>query len=89
MEQKNNTLLEMGVYDDGPYEVGDENLLRPEFVPVPANSYLGEHLKNRCGCMGVTSILLVQRCTVVTSSVGQSISHTFGLSSMRSVFTSV
>ncbi|KAK5890282.1 hypothetical protein CesoFtcFv8_013817 [Champsocephalus esox] len=41
VEQKNNTLLEMGVYDDGPYEVGDENLLRPEFVPVPANSYLG------------------------------------------------
>uniref|UniRef100_A0A3Q3LFW3 Integrin, alpha 6a n=1 Tax=Mastacembelus armatus TaxID=205130 RepID=A0A3Q3LFW3_9TELE len=40
-EQKNNTLLEMGVYDDGPYEVGDEHLLNPELVPVPANSYLG------------------------------------------------
>lgn len=44
VEQKNNTLLEMGVYDDGPYEVGDENLLNPELVPVPANSYLGECL---------------------------------------------
>ncbi|KAM3608148.1 uncharacterized protein V6R79_020089 [Siganus canaliculatus] len=31
MEQKNNTLLEMGIFDDGPYEVGD----------MPANSYLG------------------------------------------------
>uniref|UniRef100_A0A8C4IWJ7 Integrin, alpha 6a n=1 Tax=Dicentrarchus labrax TaxID=13489 RepID=A0A8C4IWJ7_DICLA len=41
VEQKNNTLLEMGVYDDGPYEVGDENLLNPELVPLPANSYLG------------------------------------------------
>ncbi|KAM9850652.1 integrin alpha-6 [Aulostomus maculatus] len=41
VEQKNNTLLEMGVYDDGPYEVGDEDLLNPELVPVPANSYLG------------------------------------------------
>ncbi|CAL8321768.1 unnamed protein product [Merluccius merluccius] len=41
MEQKNNTLLEMGVYDDGPFEVGDENLLDPNLVPVPANSYLG------------------------------------------------
>lgn len=41
MEQKNNTLIEMGVYDDGPYEVGDEHLLSPELVPVPANSYLG------------------------------------------------
>uniref|UniRef100_A0A8C9Z961 Integrin subunit alpha 6 n=1 Tax=Sander lucioperca TaxID=283035 RepID=A0A8C9Z961_SANLU len=41
VEQKNNTLLEMGVYDDGPYEVRDDHLLNPEFVPVPANSYLG------------------------------------------------
>lgn len=44
MEQKNNTLLDLGVYDDGPYEVGDENLLNPELVPVPANSYLGKKL---------------------------------------------
>ncbi|KAM3865973.1 integrin alpha-6-like [Diretmus argenteus] len=41
VEQKNNTLLEMGFYDDGPFEVGDENILDPELVPVPANSYLG------------------------------------------------
>lgn len=41
VEQKNNTLLEMGVYDDGPYEVGDEHLLNPDIVPLPANSYLG------------------------------------------------
>ncbi|XP_059198646.1 integrin alpha-6 [Centropristis striata] len=41
VEQKNNTLLEMGVYDDGPYEVGDEQSSNPELVPVPANSYLG------------------------------------------------
>lgn len=44
VEQKNNTLLEMGLFDDGPYEVGDENLLNPDLVPVPANSYLGECL---------------------------------------------
>ncbi|XP_072253147.1 integrin alpha-6 isoform X2 [Leuresthes tenuis] len=36
VEQKNNTLLEMGVYFDGPYEVGEATT-----VPVPANSYLG------------------------------------------------
>ncbi|XP_012691773.2 integrin alpha-6 [Clupea harengus] len=41
VEQKNNTLLEMGFYDDGPYEVGDENRLDPALVPVAANSYLG------------------------------------------------
>ncbi|XP_048882034.1 integrin alpha-6 isoform X2 [Brienomyrus brachyistius] len=41
VEQKNNSLLEQGIYDDGPYEVGDENQLNTELVPVPANSYLG------------------------------------------------
>ncbi|XP_052004791.1 integrin alpha-6 isoform X1 [Xyrauchen texanus] len=41
VEQKNNTLLEMGLFDDGPYEVGDENRLDPNLVPVLANSYLG------------------------------------------------
>uniref|UniRef100_A0A8C2KNV5 Integrin, alpha 6b n=1 Tax=Cyprinus carpio TaxID=7962 RepID=A0A8C2KNV5_CYPCA len=41
MEQKNSSLWEMNVFDDGPYEVGDEGRLDPELVPVPANSYLG------------------------------------------------
>uniref|UniRef100_A0AAQ4Q7Y7 Integrin subunit alpha 6 n=1 Tax=Gasterosteus aculeatus aculeatus TaxID=481459 RepID=A0AAQ4Q7Y7_GASAC len=49
VEQKNNTLIEMGVYDDGPYEVGDEHLLSPELVPVPANSYLGFSLDSGHG----------------------------------------
>ncbi len=48
MEQKNNTLLEMGLFDDGPYEVGDENRLDPNLVPVPANSYLGERENHVC-----------------------------------------
>lgn len=34
----------MGVYDDGPYEVGYEKLLNPDLVQLPANSYLGECL---------------------------------------------
>ncbi|KAJ8416861.1 hypothetical protein AAFF_G00327390 [Aldrovandia affinis] len=41
VEQKNSTLLELGLFDDGPYEVGDENRLDQALVPVPANSYLG------------------------------------------------
>ncbi|XP_070775787.1 integrin alpha-6-like [Enoplosus armatus] len=41
LEQKNDTLLELGIYDDGPFEVGDENEKNPELVPAPANSYLG------------------------------------------------
>ncbi|XP_061579506.1 integrin alpha-6 isoform X2 [Cololabis saira] len=38
VEQKNNTLLEMGVFDDGPYEISHEDLLN---TTLPANSYLG------------------------------------------------
>uniref|UniRef100_A0A673ZX26 Integrin, alpha 6b n=1 Tax=Salmo trutta TaxID=8032 RepID=A0A673ZX26_SALTR len=41
VEHKNSTLLEMRSYKDGPYEVGDENQLNPDLVPVPSNSYLG------------------------------------------------
>ena len=62
MEQKNNTLLEMGVYDDGPFEVGDENLLDPELVPVPANSYLGGCLssKPRRGLLVWVFVMLIK-----------------------------
>lgn len=42
LEQKNDTFLEMGIYDDGPFEAGDENEKNPDLVPAPANSYLGE-----------------------------------------------
>ncbi|KAK9981073.1 hypothetical protein ABG768_000641 [Culter alburnus] len=41
MEQKNSSLWDENIFDDGPYEVGDENRLDPDLVPVPANSYLG------------------------------------------------
>uniref|UniRef100_A0A8C2PQP2 Integrin, alpha 6b n=1 Tax=Cyprinus carpio TaxID=7962 RepID=A0A8C2PQP2_CYPCA len=41
IEQKNSSLWERNIFDDGPYEVGDESRLDPDLVPVPANSYLG------------------------------------------------
>ncbi|KAG7214617.1 hypothetical protein INR49_010509 [Caranx melampygus] len=41
LEQKNDTLLEMGIYDDGPFEAGDEREKNPDLVPAPPNSYLG------------------------------------------------
>ncbi|XP_060716302.1 integrin alpha-6b isoform X2 [Tachysurus vachellii] len=41
MEQKNNTLLELGIYDDGPYEVKYTTPEGLDEVAVPANSYLG------------------------------------------------
>ncbi|XP_039998869.1 integrin alpha-6-like isoform X2 [Xiphias gladius] len=41
LEQKNDTFLEMDIYDDGPFEAGDEREKNPDLVPAPANSYLG------------------------------------------------
>lgn len=49
-DQKNATFIDMQIFDDGPYEVGDESLKDESLVPVPANSYLGrtELFKDRC-----------------------------------------
>ncbi|XP_028283478.1 integrin alpha-6-like isoform X2 [Parambassis ranga] len=41
VEQRNETFFEMDIFDDGPYEAGDENQMNPELVPATANSYLG------------------------------------------------
>uniref|UniRef100_A0A665VVY1 Integrin, alpha 6b n=1 Tax=Echeneis naucrates TaxID=173247 RepID=A0A665VVY1_ECHNA len=41
LEQKNDTFLEMGIYDDGPFEAGDEREKNPDLVPASPNSYLG------------------------------------------------
>ncbi|KAL2087505.1 hypothetical protein ACEWY4_016333 [Coilia grayii] len=49
LEQKNDTLADMGIYSDGPYEVGDENLQNEDLVPVPPNSYLGFSLDSGHG----------------------------------------
>ncbi|XP_051865617.1 integrin alpha-6-like isoform X2 [Pristis pectinata] len=40
-EQLSHSLVHLGIYDDGPYEAGDERKQEAELVPVPANSYLG------------------------------------------------
>ncbi|KAL7387366.1 hypothetical protein ABVT39_022568 [Epinephelus coioides] len=41
LEQKNESFLERGIFDDGPFEVGDETEKNPDLVPAPPNSYLG------------------------------------------------
>ncbi|XP_069562179.1 integrin alpha-6b isoform X1 [Brachyistius frenatus] len=41
VEQNNDSFIEMGIYDDGPFEAGDETEKKPDLVPAPANSYLG------------------------------------------------
>ncbi|KAJ7999299.1 hypothetical protein DPEC_G00192940 [Dallia pectoralis] len=47
----NQTLLDTGFYDDGPYEVADEKQLNAQLVPVPYNSYLGFSVDSAIGIM--------------------------------------
>ncbi|XP_071778794.2 integrin alpha-7 [Centroberyx gerrardi] len=37
----NQTLLDLGFYDDGPYEVADQKQLNAQLIPLPYHSYLG------------------------------------------------
>lgn len=37
----NQTLLDLGYYDDGPYEIADQKQLNAQLIPVPYHSYLG------------------------------------------------
>ncbi|XP_056276762.1 integrin alpha-6b isoform X2 [Pseudoliparis swirei] len=49
LEQKNESFIEMDIFDDGPFEVGDEDEKNPELVPAPPNSYLGFSLDSGSG----------------------------------------
>lgn len=61
----NQTLLDLGLYDDGPYEVADQKQLNAQLIPVPYHSYLGRicphcsllpvHRREREGREGTTS----------------------------------
>lgn len=58
-EQKNQTFYEMDIFDDGPYEVGDESHQDESLVPVPANSYLGFSLDSGKGIVTQENITFV------------------------------
>ncbi|XP_076837830.1 integrin alpha-7 isoform X2 [Brachyhypopomus gauderio] len=47
----NQTLLDLGFYDDGPYEVADEKQLNATLIPVPYHSYLGFSVDSAKGIM--------------------------------------
>ncbi|XP_048091160.1 integrin alpha-6-like isoform X1 [Alosa alosa] len=49
LEQKNDSLADQFIFNDGPYEVGDENQQNEDLVPVPASSYLGFSLDSGKG----------------------------------------
>ncbi|XP_067843634.1 integrin alpha-6-like isoform X2 [Heptranchias perlo] len=46
-------------FDDGPYEVGDENIKDEKLVPVPANSYLGFSLDSGKGITSQNTLTFV------------------------------
>ncbi|XP_072903316.1 integrin alpha-6-like isoform X1 [Hemitrygon akajei] len=48
-----------GNFDDGPYEVGDENRRDEKLVPVPANSYLGFSLDSGKGITSQDTLTIV------------------------------
>lgn len=41
VELLNQTALELGFYDDGPYEVADNKDFNARLIPVPYHSYMG------------------------------------------------
>ncbi|XP_038645340.1 integrin alpha-6-like isoform X1 [Scyliorhinus canicula] len=47
------------VFDDGPYEVGDENQKDETLIPVPANSYLGFSLDSGKGITSQDTLTFV------------------------------
>ncbi|XP_017305588.1 integrin alpha-7 isoform X2 [Ictalurus punctatus] len=47
----NQTVLDLGYYDDGPYEVADEKQLNAALIPLPYHSYLGFSVDSAKGVM--------------------------------------
>ncbi|XP_015812671.1 integrin alpha-6 isoform X1 [Nothobranchius furzeri] len=41
LDQRNETFIDLGIFDDGPFEAGDEVDKNPNLVPAPASSYMG------------------------------------------------
>ncbi|XP_077153613.1 integrin alpha-7 isoform X1 [Ranitomeya variabilis] len=59
VELFNQTVLELGTYDDGPYEVAGENSQKPELIPLPSHSYLGFSVDSGWGVTGRNKLSFV------------------------------
>ncbi|KAM6919733.1 integrin alpha-6-like isoform 1-T1 [Lycodopsis pacificus] len=59
LEQKNDSLLDLGIYDDGPFEAGDEKEKDPSLYNVPDNSYLGFSLDSGMGLIKKNQLTVV------------------------------
>uniref|UniRef100_A0A8C5DQ95 Integrin alpha-2 domain-containing protein n=1 Tax=Gouania willdenowi TaxID=441366 RepID=A0A8C5DQ95_GOUWI len=53
------TLLDIGFYDDGPYEVADHKQLNAQLIPVPSHSYLGFSVDSAQGIMSLGELTFV------------------------------
>uniref|UniRef100_A0A3B3VJV1 Integrin subunit alpha 7 n=1 Tax=Poecilia latipinna TaxID=48699 RepID=A0A3B3VJV1_9TELE len=59
VELLNQTVLELGFYDDGPYEVADYNELNALLIPLPYHSYLGFSVDSAKGIMNLKELTFV------------------------------
>ncbi|XP_040197080.1 integrin alpha-7 isoform X3 [Rana temporaria] len=59
VELFNQSALDLGTYDDGPYEVAGENSQKPELIPLPYNSYLGFSVDSGWGVTGKNKLSFV------------------------------
>lgn len=74
MELFNQSALDLGTYDDGPYEVAGENSQKPELIPLPYNSYLGmrlwlvaeKSLKEKENCPQIILTAALFRLAIIT-----------------------
>ncbi|XP_031157541.1 integrin alpha-7 isoform X1 [Sander lucioperca] len=55
----NQTLLDLGFYDDGPYEVADQKQLNAQLIPVASHSYLGFSVDSAMGIMSLGELTFV------------------------------
>ncbi|XP_077459786.1 integrin alpha-7 isoform X1 [Stigmatopora argus] len=55
----NQTLLDLGFYDDGPYEVADQKQLNARLIPVPYHSYLGFSVDSAMGILSLGELTFV------------------------------
>ncbi|XP_068568435.1 integrin alpha-7 isoform X1 [Cebidichthys violaceus] len=59
VQLSNQTLLDLGFYDDGPYEVADQKQLNAKLIPLPYNSYLGFSVDSAMGIMSLGELTFV------------------------------
>ncbi|KAM4582392.1 integrin alpha-7 isoform 1-T1 [Fundulus diaphanus] len=59
VELLNQTVLDLGFYDDGPYEVADHKELNALLIPVPSHSYLGFSVDSAKGIMNLEELTFV------------------------------